>query len=51
VIIAADSSKLGKVSPAFICAAGAIHTLITDTGVSAEAMEHFERLGIQIIRV
>ena len=51
VIVAADSSKLGKTSPAFICPASAIHTLITDTGASAEAMEPFERLGIQIIRV
>ena len=51
VIVAADSSKVGKVSPAFICPASAIHTLITDTGASAEALEAFERLGIQIIRV
>jgi DeoR family transcriptional regulator of aga operon len=51
VIVAADSSKLGKVSPAIICPASAIHVLITDTGVSAEALAPFERLGIQIISV
>jgi DeoR family transcriptional regulator of aga operon len=51
VIVAADSSKLGKVSPAFICPASEIHILITDTGANAETLAPFERQGIQIIRV
>jgi len=51
VIVTADSSKLGKVSPAFICPMNEIHTLITDNGATVEALEPFERLGIQIIRV
>jgi len=51
VIIAADSSKLGKVSPAFICPVNEIHVLITDTGATLEALAPFERQGIQIIRV
>jgi DeoR family transcriptional regulator of aga operon len=50
VIVAADSSKLGKVSPAFICPASEIHILITDTGATAEALAPFERQGIRIIR-
>jgi len=50
-IVAADSSKLGKVSPAFICPAHEIHILITDTGATAEALAPFERQGTQIIRV
>src|SRR5271166_2095554 len=50
VIITADSSKLGKVSPAFICPVAEIHILITDTSASAEALAPFERQGIRIIR-
>jgi DeoR family transcriptional regulator of aga operon len=50
VIVAADASKLGKVSPAFICPVSEINILITDTGASAEALAPFERQGIRIIR-
>jgi DeoR family transcriptional regulator of aga operon len=49
VIVAADSSKLGKVSPAFICPGNEIHVLITDTGAPAELLGAFERQGIRII--
>jgi DeoR family transcriptional regulator of aga operon len=51
VIVAADSSKLGKVSPAFICPVSEIHILITDTGATAEVLAPFERQGIRILRV
>jgi len=51
VIVAADSSKLGKVSPAFICPASEIHTLITDSGATAEMVAPFERQGTHVIRV
>jgi DeoR family transcriptional regulator of aga operon len=51
VIVTADSSKLGKVSPAFICPASDVHILITDTGATAEALAPFERQGIRVIRV
>jgi DeoR family transcriptional regulator of aga operon len=50
VIVTADGSKLGKVSPAFICPVSEINVLITDTGASAEALAPFERQGIRIIR-
>ena len=50
VIVAADASKLGRVSPAFICPVSEINILITDTGASAEALAPFERQGIRIIR-
>jgi DeoR family transcriptional regulator of aga operon len=50
VIVAADASKLGKVSPAFICPASEIHLLITDASATAEALAPFERQGIRIIR-
>ena len=49
-IVVADSSKLGKVSPAFICPANEIHLLITDTGASAEDLAPFERQGIETMR-
>ena len=51
VIVTADSSKLGKVSPAFICPMNEIHTLITDTGATAEALAPFEGQSVRIIRV
>jgi DeoR family transcriptional regulator of aga operon len=51
VIVTADSSKLGKVSPAFICPCAEIQTLITDTGATQEAVAPFERQGVQVIRV
>ncbi|HEX3660854.1 MAG TPA: DeoR/GlpR family DNA-binding transcription regulator [Acidobacteriaceae bacterium] len=51
VIAVADSSKIGKVSPAFICPINEIHLLITDTGASPEALEPFQRQGIRIVSV
>ena len=51
VIVATDSSKIGVVSPAFICPGNEIHTLITDTGAAADALAPFERQGIRIVRV
>jgi DeoR family transcriptional regulator of aga operon len=51
VIVAADSSKLGQVSPAFICQLAEIHILITDTGATDEAVEPYRKLGIEVHRV
>jgi len=51
VIVVTDSSKFGNVSPAFICPLSEIHTVITDSGVSQEAVAPFERQGIQVVRV
>ena len=51
VIVVADSSKLGRVSPAFICPLSEIHMLITDTGASDEAVEPYRQLGIEVSRV
>src|SRR6202789_3851738 len=50
VIVTADSSKLGKVSPAFVCPANEIHILITDTGATNEMLAPFERQGVRVIR-
>ncbi|MGB6692392.1 MAG: DeoR/GlpR family DNA-binding transcription regulator [Terracidiphilus sp.] len=51
VIVVADSSKLGKVSPAFICPSNEIQILITDTGATDEMFAAFERQGIHVLRV
>ncbi|HEX3985230.1 MAG TPA: DeoR/GlpR family DNA-binding transcription regulator [Acidobacteriaceae bacterium] len=51
VIVVADSSKIGRVSPAFICPINEAHMLITDTGASAEALAPFERQGIRVVSV
>jgi len=50
VIVVADASKLGKVSPAFICQLSEMHILITDTSAPPELLAPFERQGIRIIR-
>lgn len=50
VIVVTDASKLGSVSPAPICRTNEIHTIITNTGASAEMLAPFERQGIQLIR-
>ena len=50
VIVAADASKLGKVSPAFICPLNEIHVLVTDAGATDEAVAPFERNGARVIR-
>jgi DeoR family transcriptional regulator of aga operon len=51
VIVVADSSKLGKVSPAIICPMNEIQVLITDTGATPDALAPFERQGTRIMRV
>jgi DeoR family transcriptional regulator, aga operon transcriptional repressor len=51
VIVVADSSKLGKVSPAFICPITEIHILITDAGAAPSALAPFERQGIRVLSV
>jgi DeoR family transcriptional regulator of aga operon len=51
VIVATDSSKLGKVSPAFICPSSEIHILITDTGATKESLSEFERQGTRVLVV
>ncbi len=50
-IVVADSSKLGAISPAFICHCNEIQTLLTDSGASDDAVARFERLGVRVVRV
>jgi DeoR family transcriptional regulator of aga operon len=51
VIVVADSSKVGMVSPAVICAVSDIDVLITDDGISKDASLAFARSGVRVISV
>jgi DeoR family transcriptional regulator, aga operon transcriptional repressor len=51
VVIVADSSKVGMSSPAVICPVGDIDILITDDGVSDDAVNAFRRSGVQVVIV
>jgi DeoR family transcriptional regulator of aga operon len=51
VIVVADSSKLGAISPAFICPISDVHLLVTDTGASDATVAAFEERGVQVMRV
>jgi len=48
VIVVADSSKMGMVSPSVICPVREIDMLITDDGIGAEAVATFKALGIHV---
>ena len=49
VIVVADSSKVGMVSPSVICPAEDIDILITDDGISDEAAQAFKGRGVQVL--
>ena len=51
VIIVADSSKINMTSPAVICPVTDIDILITDDGISAEAVKAFQRSNVKVIVV
>jgi DeoR family transcriptional regulator of aga operon len=51
VILAADSSKLGQISPALICPTAGIGTLVTDTGLSDDVAGQLTAMGVHVIRV
>lgn len=51
VIVVADSSKIGMVSPAVICPPREIDTLITDDGISEETSRAFAAHDIRVIVV
>jgi DeoR family transcriptional regulator of aga operon len=51
VVIVADSSKVGMTSPAVICPVTDIDVLITDDGVSPEAVKAFRRCDVEVIVV
>lgn len=49
VIVVADSSKVGMISPGVICPVADIDILITDDGISAEAVKAFKRADVEVI--
>lgn len=51
VIVVADSSKVGRVSPAVVCPAAEIDLLITDNGISREAAKAFADAGVKLMAV
>lgn len=51
VIVVADSSKMGLVSPAVICAPKEIDLLITDNGISQETADAFAANGVKLLAV
>jgi DeoR family transcriptional regulator of aga operon len=51
VIVVADSSKVGRVSPAVVCPAADLDLLITDNGISDEAANAFGSAGVKVLAV
>jgi DeoR family transcriptional regulator of aga operon len=49
VIVVADSTKVGIVSPALICPASAVHVLVTDAGLPEEERKAIEAAGIRVV--
>ncbi len=50
VIVVADSSKMGLVTPSLICPIEDVHVIVTDTGASENDVAPFKSRGIQVIR-
>jgi DeoR family transcriptional regulator of aga operon len=50
VIVVADSSKVGTVSPALICPASSVQVLVTDTELPQEKYDAIVAAGIQVFR-
>jgi DeoR family transcriptional regulator, aga operon transcriptional repressor len=51
VVVVADSSKVGMVSPAVICPVIDIDVLITDDGISEDAAAAFAKAGVRVLSV
>jgi DeoR family transcriptional regulator of aga operon len=51
VIVVADSSKMGLVSPAVVCLPSEIDLLITDNGISEDAMKALAASGVKVLAV
>ncbi|WP_200302103.1 DeoR/GlpR family DNA-binding transcription regulator [Streptomyces adelaidensis] len=49
VVVAADSSKLGRRAFARICAAGSVGILVTDAAAPAETVRLFEEAGVRVV--
>jgi len=51
IIVVADSSKIGMVSPAIISPVADIDMLITDEGISEDATAAFAKRGVEVVSV
>ncbi|MEU6530708.1 DeoR/GlpR family DNA-binding transcription regulator [Streptomyces sp. NPDC046928] len=51
VIVAADSSKLGRRAFARICAVDTVDTLVTDTAADPDLVRGFEEAGLRVLTV
>ena len=51
VIVVADSSKVGMISPAVICPVNDVDILITDDGISDDAVKAFKSSDVQVLIV
>jgi DeoR family transcriptional regulator of aga operon len=51
VVVVADSSKVGMVSPAVICPLREVDLLITDDGITDEAVSAFEACDVKVLAV
>lgn len=49
VIVVADSSKVGMISPSVICPVNDIDILITDDGISQDVVKTFERCDVRVV--
>jgi DeoR family transcriptional regulator, aga operon transcriptional repressor len=49
VVVAADSSKIGRRAFARICAAADIDVLVTDAGIAGDAAARFAEAGVRVI--
>jgi DeoR family transcriptional regulator, aga operon transcriptional repressor len=49
IVIVADSSKMGRTSPAVVCPIADIDMIITDDGISAQTKRTFAKKGVEII--
>ncbi len=49
IIVVADSSKVGMTSPAVICPVHEIDVLITDDGISDEAVRELQTAGVRVL--
>lgn len=51
VIVVADSTKLGVITPTLICPPTAIHLLITDTNADPKTLEALRATGLEVMTV
>ncbi|MBE4741090.1 MULTISPECIES: DeoR/GlpR family DNA-binding transcription regulator [Streptomyces] len=51
VVVAADSSKLGRRAFAWICATEAVDTLVTDAAAAPGTLRRFEESGVRVVAV